>query len=508
MLPARFKTDEPIGEQLMEASVNETRLILLASVNVIPNVVSALHYWKAGGLAAIHILYTDDDRNSRSPALRMKKLLDELCAVAPFDNRSPAVIALDSHPVGIEPQAVRERVTQLTRQAPSARWVVNVTGGLKLMAFGGVGIPEPPPRLIYMERGQGWFALASAAGSVTATRDPELPVDGGALLDEIPIASIVRTQFANAERFSFTNKGKPAAMDVAAFVRQGIESRWSWRTLADPGERFGFAFERLIGAAVLRMSIDNVAWSFKIGEVHEMDLVLCRRGIVWLLDLKLMPPEGEKRPHAQIREASESGNAIGGVDRRVIMLRPNWEAVDETMALAKAHNVLLITQEQSGNLFSLLADMMGGTLDDNLQEADRLLSDGKNQLGFALAAPSLAHKVMPPRSDSGIVSMEDVFQNYCRREDQNWMLVDHGAHVEFWIRSAGPGVDWKALVNRSRLFSGIECSLTHRTGFLTWGEEQLQRGVRQSISGALRAARGKVIDFQTFRTWCGTAIGE
>ena len=119
---------------------NPTAMIFLASEQLWPNIHALIH-WRHD-LRRLCIYHTADERRSARPAHQLAALCRRLY---------PTVeVHLPEAPRGWLPDDVRRQIADWRRRWPGQRWLVNASGGNKLMytgVLGQVGSPDVQRRL-------------------------------------------------------------------------------------------------------------------------------------------------------------------------------------------------------------------------------------------------------------------------------------------------------------------------------------------------------------------------
>lgn len=492
----------------------KVKLILIVSEQIIPNLTSVLHYWKKGDLDAVHLLYTNDELRSKAPARRLAKLLEEIRKIEPYKDCGDITIELDRIPVRIEPQHVRARVNELLNSDPEARWVLNATGGLKLMAFGPPDLLAPPGTnhrftMIYQERVAGWFDLVrNADGKIDASSAARQPDQ--ALLDDIPVEVLARTQYMGNEALKLLRSDNESKLNILDFVQKANEAKWEWGSFSM--QAAGTEFEHLILAAIPKMGVKNFAYSVKTvhtarsAGMHEADFVLCHKGRVFVLELKLKNEPDDAARGKQIREAADAARNFGGLDAQAILIRPSWLPDEAITDLAIAHRVKLLDQSKMGRLFSEIAGLIGGTPDEDLKKADDSLKAFKDANGYAITGTRVqemsAKEKLKPNS---IIALDDfILKERLEMTQQNWALLQLGACTilavkkpeadkEIFRSSISMPPEPQAVFKKAGQHTSPNTAVFLWTGLMTDDLNQIKFWMRNFA--------GKIIDSETVSDW-------
>jgi hypothetical protein len=125
---------------------------------------------------------------SEKPAQRIKDLCKELQKSGIWrEFRIDDPIVTD-----ITPQAVTETIETLICQTPG-EWVINTTGGLKLMSFGSANFAGKL-EIQYAELSKGWYRISRGINGVLQA-DPWMEAPPRTITDNIPIKLLAEAQF-------------------------------------------------------------------------------------------------------------------------------------------------------------------------------------------------------------------------------------------------------------------------------------------------------------------------
>ena len=169
----------------MTASLTPAAMVVLASEQLWPNIHGLVHWQEhASGLNDLCIYYTDDQQRSAQPARRLMTFCRELY---------PKVrICVPAKALGITPADVQRQIRKWQEELPGRRWVINATGGLKLMFAGALECLElPDTEVVYRELSGDWYHITRTRGGI-ATQPFAV---SAAETDSIPVESLVKAQW-------------------------------------------------------------------------------------------------------------------------------------------------------------------------------------------------------------------------------------------------------------------------------------------------------------------------
>lgn len=136
-----------------------TSMILIASEQIWPNLGSVVHWMEkeASKLARVFIYYTDDTHRSLYPAKSLQTIIKGLY--------KHLEVVMPNSPLGHFPQDLFSSISEWTKKYPNDNFVINATGGTKLLSFGLINfISSPSVKIIYRELSTGqWFSIYTKA---------------------------------------------------------------------------------------------------------------------------------------------------------------------------------------------------------------------------------------------------------------------------------------------------------------------------------------------------------
>ncbi len=360
-----------------------TAMIVLASEQLWPNIHGLVHWGEH--LTHLYVYHTDDPHRSIEPARRLEALARAL--------RPELTVHLPPRGLPMEPAAIHAQVRAWQAKLSGQRWLLNATGGTKLMTAGllcSVGAPDC--RVVYRELTTGnWFELHPATDGPGVRIEPiQVPADA---TDRIPVAELVKASWQKNKR-DVNFAPPPCPLPVLELTRAWIASRGDWRAAFDHcgvlRERSsGFLFEQFIAAVLLELGVTNLVASVKHRgheketDLQEVDLVANYRGKLRIVDCKLASPEAGYRDRAveritiQIRQAATTRRELGGQGAGLLLLRPNDMLSEDARDLAKEFGLTVLDQDDCRSLFTGLHRFLEvpGELPETLRRAEAELAD-------------------------------------------------------------------------------------------------------------------------------------
>jgi hypothetical protein len=217
---------------------------------------------------------------------------------------------------------------------------------------------------------------------------------------------------------------------------------------------------------------------------------------VCFIDLKLAgEAEGNVPATEQIRAAGQTGRSLGGLNTRSVMVRPNWDEDSDLRAFASAHQVVLLDRSDAAALFRKLAGLIGGTMDDNLREAEQLLSRARREKGFVIAHARTGEREVARHAERSVFDPTESVTARCRQQKPNWSFLALGAFYFLWVSEDEPSVGGSCPAQKFDYgiwnFAEYWRSKSGRTHCFFWKSLCEQR--KTALLKALKSWRGKRI---------------
>jgi Holliday junction resolvase len=439
------------------------RLVLLVSEQLLPSLEFALHMADRYGakLQTIHLYCTDDERRSIEPAQRLERSLRRWLDARSLSTKVERVQG------SMQPEDVRQGLLRCFEAAPDVHWLVNVTGGNKLMSAAAIELSLSTDlsscRVIYREINGRWYELKQDEGEgflrtlpIDQRDDPDVPPAD--TLDRLmSVDDLVIAQFPGQHRCE-ANAVRPLpirqALDLV-FTRERGHRRWRWEALYPllPGVQpvsGGDAFERFIAAGLESCGI-RVRHSLKLldtlesGEqtkiVREIDIVACHKGRLVCIDIKL-PDAEDSSKGTQLADIADLARQLGGNAAVAIALRPGWPADPEVGRLARALQVHLLTQADAPAVFQKLVAAIDRNqqdlpLPEPLKAAQEHLADLAGQ-GHSVLSDRRKVKTELPLSNSGRLNAIDELRAVGESRQQGWTLLLVPGGILVWVSRTSP----------------------------------------------------------------------
>lgn len=351
-------------------------MIVLASEQVWPNLVGVWRH--RDRIERLYILHTHSEPRSKRPATRFRSLIERICCSL---KNQVHLVALES----ALPEVLQAAIRKLLDGDPAADWIVNATGGLKLMSFGLADlVGHDRVRVLYRELEDGWYELSRQQGQIVATK---ATLDDN-IADEVDVIDLVKIQFPGTNADKWQNRAAEA-LDVPRLVELGIRHQWTWPSVAESyglalsDSKGGIPFELFVGACLRAMGLNNLVLNLKLeregSTTFEVDCVLAYRDRLVIVDCKLTDDEqiGDSETHrhqamvTEIHDASQRNRALGGLRSQTILMRPSRPRNDRLREIAEAHQIQLWDESDNWSFFSKLANFLGLELPAALRRADQ-----------------------------------------------------------------------------------------------------------------------------------------
>ncbi len=404
-------------------------MVLLASEQLWPNIQSLVHWHDQ--LKCVCIYYTGDPRRSKQPALRLKEFCEKYI-------RDATVIMPDS-PLGMQPADVTKQLRNWIQRFDRLEWVLNATGGTKLMTAGVLRLTgEPGVKVVYKELTSGWFELLRDRDGRTIIAQPlNIPPSE---TDAVPVSTLLET-FWGGEGWEVDVGIRPRRLPVVDIIRVAAENQWNWKLAfkecnvprIEGKEQPGFLFEELVAAILLEMGVGNVICnvlrkSIEGGVVQEVDIVANHGGRLNIIDCKLRAWEDEARDKvesitSQLRQAAHTRRELGGLGARLLLLRPNRSLSETERQLAEAYQLEVIDAQQCSTVITKLARFFGvSQLNETLRQAERIIEEAvrKSLVPRLGTASPLLEMCERASKTSRIINLDALSEEIARDGGEQW----------------------------------------------------------------------------------------
>lgn len=481
--------------QALSAGKLPVRVVVLVSEQLMPTLAFVLHAAQRWGrrLASVHIYCTHDQRRSAEPAERLK------LAVLKWTQTRQWPLTVEVTKGGMQPVDVRKGLLNWFNAHPESHWLVNVTGGNKLMSAAAIELCLAADltecRVMYKEIAGPWMELSlNPESNLLQTQaldpgsDPDVPAPD-ALDTLMPLADLVAVQFSAAHRPSTQDVHSLPLIPILESVQR---TGWNWlngfaSATLDAGAKpiptptnSGDGFERFIAAGLQSCGV-RVRHSLKLHDIagadkpmREIDVVAYHGGKLVCIDIKL-PAAADTAKGTQLADIAELTKSLGGPAAVAIALRPGWPDDAEISRLASVLNVRLLTRTHAPQVFTHLLKQLDGQIKPSSEVLDaesQLMAWA--QTGLPVLSDS---RSLPPNSinELGLLSVGDLLQEMAFRQQRCWALArlpggkllvwvekksDHSPawlqvnqlHLEMELKKMG---DWMPLSRGSSIISGL-----------------------------------------------------
>lgn len=427
----------------------DTRLVLLSSAQLMPSIESIMLLLSDENvrLVGIHIYTTKSEVMSRKPAMALKEFVEGLDPL--LTRGANPTVHLDNAGGDITPQAVKLWAVKQLETFASDAWIVNMTGGVKLMQLGmpDLLLANPELRVLYSEIAQGWFEISFKDGEVVAISEPSYGPRATAWVDKLEIGRLALAQLGgtgSGVRVEAPNFAPLVPLvQLAELTRTIAANGWYYhrvmrqRNLRPEWEPSGVAFEHFVGTVVHYLGAGQVVVSIEAvragNKLMERDVVCLHNGKLWFVDCKLTKdtdPKAEKPTH-QLRETLEAVQELAGLSASIIILRPNWtqnrvELVRQATAFGRRGSVEVWGQLECAALVSRLHKWLNliSPIPSELIEIDQFLAQDHANHGYTLCDQTLMPRDALPKDAAGFWLLTNAARTKAEHECRNWVLVE------------------------------------------------------------------------------------
>lgn len=347
----------------------QTAMILLASRQCWPNLQSLVHWHRhESPLSWVVILHTDHAEVSQGPAMRLEKVIEES-----WDSVQVSTLQVPNNP-----QGVLTAMQTLLDSEPEIEWIINATGGTKLM-FAGVlpMVDRSNAEVIYREVDGQWYRF-------TQTRDGASDVIPFTVnpreTDDIPVVDLIRLQAGETTggKWRIDSPRRNPSMDamVRALSRgQAPNLRALARVMSLPQAQKGTAFEHFFARAIQEFGIVEVGINAELigsegNAFMEVDVLANHTGRLYLFDLK--SGSNTSLSH-QIKEAVSTRDALGGANAVATVVRPEMVVQPFQRKILKTMRAHAVDREAMRSLFAGLAEILDVKTSGKMKHWDEML---------------------------------------------------------------------------------------------------------------------------------------
>lgn len=257
-----------------------------------------------------------------------------------------------------DPTAALSAIADCT--SPGKQWLVDVSGGTRLMFAGGVLAANELDHVdvIYRDADGPWYQIESQGRARLLDG-----VDRRAV-DRFTVEGLLGVTWADSDREPRVVSGhvEPEINEAAA---RALSRPRDWRRIFDRGvsqlvrrtrqdPRTGLLFERFVLSMVRQMGVaaDDIAVGVTLFDgtqkIQEVDVVVNSNGWLHVIDCKLTHPRSrdprvkEAPLSTQIREAFTTKRLLGDGGDQFIFLRPNLVMSEEFRSLCREYGLIVV----------------------------------------------------------------------------------------------------------------------------------------------------------------------
>ena len=340
-----------------------TGLICIVSAQIWPNLLGLLHLYPEVDVLCLY--HSSHEGVSQGPARRFR----DWCG-RQFPDLEVRLSGDEGH-VGTSPEEVAAMVQSWIEARPDWNWIVNLTGGTKLMTCGlsdliGAPIVGERARFVYREiNGENYWLTRDSAGRIVSQSFETAPD----LADDLDIELLAELQ--QGDKWL---PQRARTLPILAMVAAGLRHRWNWSNVFDDCEikvgedrGNGRLFEEFVAAALLQMGVRQVAINLKTGakDQHEseVDVVCLHHNQLHLFDCKLPTSQqlGKQKNAVMVTEINDTANRLrdmGGVGGKGYLLRPSRDYNGPQKKLAQRFQLEIWDRPVMTRFFDKLGEIL------------------------------------------------------------------------------------------------------------------------------------------------------
>lgn len=411
---------------LLEVLENDDRplaMVCFASRQIWPNLLGLLHY--RGQVRRLFVYASDNERESLEPARRFEAMARHFlgdCPIHPVE------------PLPIEAHEVAAVLARWREEFPGHRWLLQTTGGLKLMTLGAASFAEDPDvTMIYRELDSGWRRFwKTPEGPFVSER---LALDDAAPISSVRPTDFARLQFGPIDAEAW--KSEPAKPhDLSEIVDRAIACHWDYAaTMKAPNS--GKGFECFVGACVLALGAARAELNVRRGrgDEFEIDVLATTPDRIVLVDCKL---DRTKSLAQAIDTNRNRANALGGLNAGVAMLWPNHGATDANRLYAAQHRVTLITRDEAPEMLSMLGRVLTSQPLSPEAKAVEARLVARSEDGYPVVGDAHREVALATDEESGLLSLENLRKACAKTAGAvRWYGIEGDGCREVWVECPG-----------------------------------------------------------------------
>ncbi len=334
-------------------------MLHLAGRQIVPNAQATLAAARAGLLRRLVVLHSGNERESAGPARQYFHLLTAL-----GDLMEPVRPELGE--VEESALAVYHTALEILEEPSEHAWVLHASGGTKLMSTGLMLLARHPrvAAVVYRDLHRGWFRFRLDANG--QPDDPAIPAGcpelGWLLQEQVrvsswPLLEVLHSQLG-VEGLRAQSRELPSKVKAFEWLAYGCKRPGCFHQfppVARMALEEGNAFEALLALMLKQAGCEQVLWGVEFegqdgSKLLESDVMACHGDQIVLFDVKIQKGSLSKEKSGQIRNASKTAEALGGLSAKAVLVRPNWPASKSVGDMAQTLRVPLIRRAEVGSL--------------------------------------------------------------------------------------------------------------------------------------------------------------
>lgn len=351
-------------------------MVVLASEQVWPVLSGLMHAVERKGVTQLHVIHTDDERKSKRPAENIRSFCEK------NQNRFKTVFPVYLHQISdTRTESVSEKLNDIFKNHGTVNsWLINATGGTKLMFLGAVSsVNDPAVSVVYREIDGTWFQI-EYSGKELLTKPFQVPA---ANLDTFPLESLIELQASGAASNVFSIE--PAKRyPLLQILQNGPDTGWNWKEMFSKAgfemNKIGsLLFEEFVAGCILKLGVSQVCTNLTLRDsgqaLQEVDVIALYRERIYIFDLKLETEQsGTKIPFiTQIGQADEVRRTLGGLGAKCILVRPGMNIPENQKNLAKKLGLEIWDRKVCRAFFQNLSALFGMEPPDIFLKCSELL---------------------------------------------------------------------------------------------------------------------------------------
>ncbi len=422
--------------------MSKINLVSLSGEQLWPTIHSIAHYGE--NIDKLFLLHSEDEVRSAKPARSIRNFVVQW-------NKNIKVI-MPSSSIKSNPADVSNALNQWMEQYPSEQWVINASGGTKLMLLGVLDFANlNNVQIIYRDLvSKNWHALSRIPDlGFLKTDRIEIAED---VTDSISVEKLVETIWSDSGNFIVKFGTDLPDIDSEKTTKIASLNDWNFKkafeSLGYPAEcASGQLFEQYIVSILKNLGIKNVTYN-AVKQLHngfaisEIDIIANHNGSLTIIDCKMRGIADEEKGKTesffeQIRKAYQVGNELGGLGAKIILLRPNRVLSENERLLASSYRIDVIDSPKISNIVDLLASHFNiSDIPQTLLNLQKIILDSQsNQIYAGLGSASFKNDWDNQTRQSGILDFNREITKLRNDLGQEWsiFLLDNQLFVDFPI---------------------------------------------------------------------------